>query len=128
MDKHGDQVDYIQVGLADRSTEDAYRVALRYAEQFGLDRKGLDLWYRKRLEGRRSGREELLDRARPVASKGGSVPTVQSRSSRSTTPPTTLGPRSSRSSSIGRTRLSGDRSTRRSLIRRAAGDHAILFN
>ncbi len=70
MDKHGDQVDYIQVDLADRSTEDAYRVALRYAEQFGLDRKGLDLWYRKRLEGRRSGREELLDRAQAGGFEG----------------------------------------------------------
>lgn len=83
FEAHLDKVQLIGVNSQDMTTEEAHRVAVRYAEEFGLDRRPLDRWLRLRLAQRRAGREELLERAgagdlsTPPIGRDGPVPAVE---------------------------------------------------
>ena len=71
-----EQVDYIQIDSHPRTSEDAYRLAVRWAEEWGLPREPLDDW----SKGGQAG-GALTTATRAEAGPGGVIPAVEIRNS-----------------------------------------------
>ena len=84
LEREGDLVTLLQIDSHPRTTEDTYRLALRWARDWRLPRAPLDEWYEERVAGRKRGREDLTSRALTTKAgltvgPGGPVPSVQIR-------------------------------------------------
>lgn len=73
LERDGDLVRLIMVDFEKSTTEDAYRRAVRLAEEWGLRRDKLDEWVAKRRAQRAQGEEDLSLRGGATAPPGTTI-------------------------------------------------------